>query len=727
VKKKAAKAPDQASLLIELLTEELPPKSLKQFAEKFASEVENGLRSRDLLTSESVRATFATPRRLAVLIASTLAKAPDKPVEQKLMPVSVARKPDGTWSEAFLKKLGPERAHLVQESSKASPGPDKLIVKLDGKTESYYLSTLARGWDVANAVQRTLQDTIDDLTKSKAMSYQLMDGRTERFVRPVHGLLILHGSKPIRLSNAVLGFEGGTNRTQGHRFLGKGELRIKSADDYEQILERDGCVVADFGVRKERILDALQRKAHGARILQDDALLDEVTALVEWPEVYEGAFSEDFLAVPQECLVLSMRQHQRYFPLAGPDGRLLPRFLVVSNMRTTKPAHIVRGNERVLRARLADAKFFYDQDRRERLAARVPRLASVVYHNKLGSQLERVERIQLLAGKIARDLRDPRADPVLAERAAWLCKADLLTGMVGEFPELQGVMGRYYARHDGEPEPVADAIEQHYWPRFAGDDLPKGKIAAAVAIADKLDTLVGIFGVGLIPTGEKDPYALRRCALGVVRILCEQKLPLDLDELLRVAHRSFAPGKLLDSHAKGDMSFPNYVEVAAFIVDRARSYLRDAGYATLEVEAVLDVAPRPAQYVERLEAVRAFLRLPEAAALAESDKRIRNILSKSGGASVVQPTNEPALKEPAEKQLLGATRLLRQQVESLVRAEKFQDALMVTARIHQPVTKFFDEVRVNVEDEALRTNRFALLHEVGGLTNRVANISKLAA
>jgi glycyl-tRNA synthetase beta chain len=354
----------------------------------------------------------------------------------------------------------------------------------------------------------------------------------------------------------------------------------------------------------------------------------------------------------------------------------------------------------------------------------VPRLATVVFHNKLGSQLERVERIQLLTGRIAHDLA---ADPMPAERAAWLSKADLLTGMVGEFPELQGVMGRYYAQHDGEPPAVCDAIEQHYWPRFAGDRLPVGTSASAVALADRLDTLVGIFGIGLAPTGDKDPFALRRLALGAIRILCEHKLPLDLSELLRVAHGNYPKGKLLESHNRAGVAVPNPIEVGFFITDRARSYLREAGYATLEVEAVLDLAPRPAEYVDRLDAVRSFLKLPQAAALAESDKRIRNILTKSGGAAVIQPINVSMLQDEAEKQLLGTTRLLRQEVESMLKEEKFRDALVSTARIHEPVAKFFDEVLVNASDEKIRLNRFALLHEVIGLTNRVANISKLAA
>ena len=691
------------SLLIELLSEELPPKALSIFDLNFRGAIFEQLVKLGFVAATTVPRHFATPRRLAVLVPGVLAAAPDRTNEVSGPPVNA---PDAAVA-GFAKKQGVAISDLA---------------KRDGPKGAVYVARVyTRGAKLEAVLAGILSEALKRLPIPKAMRWGSGDAQ---FVRPVHGLMVLHGSKALKLPEPVLGFTGGTNRTSGHRFLGKPAVLVKKADGYEAILERDGRVVADFGRRKERIRKELEKKAGNARLLSDDALLDEVTALVEWPEVLEGAFDEEFLAVPQECLVLSMRQHQRYFPLADARGRLQPRFLLVSNVPQSKSGAIVRGNERVLRARLADAKFFYDQDRKERLENRVPRLATVVFHNKLGSQLERVERVQLLAGRIAHDLG---IDPMPAERAAWLSKADLLTGMVGEFPELQGVMGRYYARHDGEPEPVSDAIEQHYWPRYAGDRLPRSTTAAAVALADRLDTLVGIFGIGLAPTGDKDPFGLRRLALGVIRILCEQKLPLDLSELLRVAHANYAKGRLLESHARAGVAVPNPIDVGFFITDRARSYLREAGYATLEVEAVLDLAPRPAEYVERLEAVRSFLKLPQAAALAESDKRIRNILTKSGGAGVVQQTNVAMLQDEAEKQLLGTTRMLRQEVEGMLKEEKFRDALLSTARIHETVAHFFDKVLVNASDEKIRMNRFALLHEVAGLTNRVANISKLAA
>jgi glycyl-tRNA synthetase beta chain len=701
---KAMPAAISDTLLIELLTEELPPKALMGLGRIFADEVLNGLVQHQLKQRDPTgRDVFATARRLATLVPDVFVAAPDRSSEVSGPPVKAP--PEAV--AGFARKHGVAVAELEQRET--------------AKGSVYVARVHLKGARLALVLAGILNEALKKLPIPKAMRWGSGDAQ---FVRPVHGLLVMHGAKSLKLSEPVLGFTGGTNRTRGHRFIGKSEVTIRNAGDYETILERDGRVIASFERRRERIRKQLENKAGRARKLSDDALLDEVTALVEWPEVLAGSFAEEFLVVPQECLVLSMRQHQRYFPLADARGKLLPRFLVVSNMPQSRSGAIVRGNERVLRARLADAKFFYDQDRKERLESRVPRLATVVFHNKLGSQLERVERVQLLTGRIAHDLG---VDPLPAERAAWLSKADLLSGMVGEFPELQGVMGRYYAQHDGEPEAACDAIEQHYWPRFAGDRLPQGRSASAVALADRLDTLVGIFGIGLAPSGDKDPFGLRRLALGVIRILCEQKLPLDLSELLRVAHGNYPKGKLLESHNRAGVAVPNPIEVGFFITDRAKSYLREAGYATLEVEAVLDLAPRPSEYVERLDAVRSFLKLPQASALAESDKRIRNILTKSGGAAVIQPTNVAMLQDDAEKQLLGTTRLLRQEVESMLKEEKFRDALLSTARIHEPVATFFDKVLVNASDEKIRMNRFALLHEVIGLTNRVANISKLAA
>ena len=529
------------------------------------------------------------------------------------------------------------------------------------------------------------------------------------FVRPARGLVMLHGERIV--PGKVLGLESGRT-TRGHRFLGKGEIALARADDYERALEQDGMVVANFERRARAIRERLAAAAGGATIAADDALFDEVTALVEWPAVYEAHFEKAFLEVPQECLMLTMRQNQKYFPLVDGQGRLLHRFLLVSNMELAHPHHIVRGNERVLRARLSDAKFFYDQDRRRTLASRVEGLAAVVYHNKLGTQLARVERIERLAALIARRLG---ADEALAGRAARLCKADLLTGMVGEFPELQGVMGEYYARHDGEPEAVARALEAHYRPRFAGDALPEDRIGDCVSLADKLDTLAGIWSVGGAPTGDKDPFALRRAALGLARILVEHRLPLDVIALLQDAAAAFAPA------APGAVA----TELHAFVLDRLRSYLREQGYAPDEIESVLADGPgRLDLVVARVEAVRAFRALPEAESLAAANKRVRNILRK---AEFAPGRADPRLlPEAAEQALHAALGRIRADVEAKAAGGEYTESLRLLARVRPEVDRFFEDVLVNAEDPALRTNRLRLLAELEHVLNRVADISRLA-
>ena len=465
------------------------------------------------------------------------------------------------------------------------------------------------------------------------------------------------------------------------------------------------------------LIPALQAEAKGqnASLGEYQSLLDEVTALVEYPSVYLGAFDESFLEVPQECLILTMRQNQKYFPLFKTDGRLLPQFLIVSNMQLADPRHVIRGNERVVRPRLEDARFFYNQDRRVRLEQRVPQLARMVYHNKLGSQLERVERIQLLAGTIARSLG---AQAEHAERAAWLAKADLLTGMVGEFPELQGVMGRYYALHDGEPSEVADAIEAHYHPRFAGDTLPQGSVACAVALADKLDTLAGLFGIGQQPTGDKDPFGLRRAGLGVVRILIEQSIAMRIDKLVNAAFQGFDP-KIGDAHT----------DLETFVFERARGYLLDRGYTANEIEAVLSLRPVDMNLLGRmLEAVREFTALPEAESLAAANKRIANILRQAQAKGESCANADPsALAEPAEISLHYALQNAVQSAQPLFNSGDFAGYLKTFASLKQPVDAFFDTVMVMVEDKRLRENRLALLADLREAMNRVADISKLAA
>jgi len=482
-------------------------------------------------------------------------------------------------------------------------------------------------------------------------------------------------------------------------------------------MNAEGRVIVDFNQRKERISERLlaaAAKDNATLVAEHDALLEEVTALVECPVIYQGQFAAAFLQVPQECLILSMQQHQKYFPLLERStGKLLNQFLIVSNIEADDPTNIVKGNERVLRARLSDAKFFYDQDRKTKLSDRVERLGSVVYHNKLGSQLERVQRIRKLASSIAEKLG---GDVSKAERAAWLSKADLLTDMVGEFPELQGVMGRYYALHDAEDPSVARAIEEHYLPRLAGDKLPEDNVGRSVALADKLDTLVGIYGIGLVPTGDKDPFGLRRQALGVLRVLSETSLPLDLDWLLNLAKLGFAPGVLKDSVA---------VDLHGFILERLRSYLRERGFAPDEIDAVVSQNPtRIDQVVPRLEAVQAFRAMPEAQSLSSANKRIRNILRRT---TVSQTAPDPALlQEAAEKELFSATSRLAPTIASLWEERDYTAALRRLAGVRQEVDTFFDQVMVMTDEPLLRNNRLALLAQLEGLLNRVADISKLA-
>jgi glycyl-tRNA synthetase beta chain len=559
-------------------------------------------------------------------------------------------------------------------------------------------------------LQAVLPEIVEKALKRLPIPKVMRWGSGEaQFVRPVHGLVMMHGKDVV--SGEVLGLKS-SNRTKGHRFMNAGEIVLASADEYEQKL-RDGKVVADFGKRKAEIEKQLQAEAgkQGASLGEYQALLDEVAALVEHPSVYVGEFDKAFLDIPQECLILTMRQNQKYFPLFDARGALLPKFLIVSNMQVADPRHIVGGNQRVVRPRLEDARFFYDQDRRLRLEDRVPQLAKVVYHNKLGSQLERVERIQLLAGKIARVLG---ADALQAERAAWLAKADLLTGMVGEFPELQGIMGRYYALHDKEPAAVADAIDAHYRPRFAGDRLPQGAVACAVALADKLDAIAGLFSVGQQPTGDKDPFGLRRAALGAIRILVEHRLHLSLKELIHAAFEPFA-------------SKPHTV-MRDFFFDRFGGYLRDQGYSTLQVDAVLSKQPVNLGVVPRqLEAVKAFQALPEAESLAAANKRIVNILrqAEAKGESLADAT-AGELGEPAERALQDAIRTASASAKLLYEKGDYTGYLKSFAVLKAPVDAFFDKVMVMVEDDKLRRGRLALLRDLRESMNRVADLSRLA-
>jgi len=678
-----------ATLLVEILTEELPPKALRELSEVFASKLHAGLQKERFLSDASAVSAFATPRRLAALITQVDERSPD--AEREVQGPAVSAPAQSV--AGFARKSG-----VAVEALNKQQTPKGEIYVARVKTNGSALDAVLAGLTEA---------ALKSLPMPKAMRW---GSGNAQFVRPVHGLVMLHGSRVV--PGSVLGAMS-TNRTLGHRFLSTAPIALDHADHYERNLAEKGSVIASFAARRASIIKALEQGAgKGTERVAGDALFDEITALVEHPQVYAGEFSKDFLAIPQECLVLSMQQHQKYVPLRDKaTGKLLPRFLFVSNISAGDPSQIIHGNERVLRARLADAKFFYDQDRKTRLEARVPRLASVVYHNKLGSQLQRVERIQLLAGKIARELG---ADPLLAERAAWLSKADLLTDMVGEFPELQGTMGRYYSLNDREPQTVADAIQEHYRPRFAGDKLPEGLIACAVALSDKLDTVAGLFSVGQQPTGDRDPFGLRRAALGIVRIIVENKLPLSL---LALADAAFEPFK---SKAP--------VELMKFVNDRFAGYLKDLGFSTLQVDAVLSANRiQPSLVPKQLEAVKAFQALPEAESLAAANKRVVNILKQAEAKGESFANVEPSeLTEPAERALHDAIRSASERARVLFDRGDYAGYLTTFSVLKAPVDAFFDSVMVMVDDPKLRRGRLALLSDLREAMNRVADLSKLA-
>ncbi|WP_434108531.1 glycine--tRNA ligase subunit beta [Paraburkholderia caffeinilytica] len=696
--------PHQATLLVELLTEELPPKALARLGDAFAEGIAQRLAARDLIEGELSFERYATPRRLAVTIKNVRSVAPEKHVREKVLPVSVALDKDGQPTAPLAKKLA------------ALGFPDFSVNDLeraqDGKAEAFFLRYAAPGATLAEGLQSALDETLAKLPIPKVMTYQRPDGTNVQFVRPVHRLTTLHGEQVVPVT--ALGVDA-DDTTLGHRFLSEGLVQIQHADSYADTLMHKGRVIANFADRKETIRTHLLAQAEGDQVVMPESLLDEVNSLVEWPVVYACRFEDEFLQVPQECLILTMQTNQKYFALTDANGKLRSRFLIVSNIETKTPGDIVEGNERVVRPRLADAKFFFEQDKKKPLAERVPLLANVVYHNKLGSALQRVERVEALAGAIASLIG---ADVALAKRAARLAKADLITDMVGEFPELQGTMGTYYARHDGEPEEVALACSEHYQPRFSGDALPATATGTVVALADKLETLVGIWGIGLQPTGEKDPFALRRHALGVLRILVEKQLPVDLIELLRTAYAQFAavPGVADSTQA-----------IYEFSMDRLRGLLRERGYAPGEIDAVLALNPtRLDDIVARLDAVREFAALPEAASLAAANKRISNILKKSESATTggVQAT---LLVEAAEKTLHAQLEQVSPRVQSQLAARDYTGALTALAALREPVDTFFNDVMVNAEDPALRANRLALLGALHQQMNCVADISRLAA
>jgi len=700
------------NLLVELFVEELPPKALQKLGDAFAAVLFDQLKAQGLLASTESRLTaYASPRRLAAHITEVLPQADDKAVSQKLMPVAVGLDAEGKPTPALLKKLS------------ALGADDSVVAGLkrqgEGKAEALFYESTAKGVLLTDGVQKALDEALAKLPIPKVMRYQLQDGWTSvHFVRPAHGLVVMHGTE-VLIGVKALGLTAGT-ATHGHRFeAAMDPVVIRNADSYAEQLREEGAVIASFVERRADIARQLQAAAEriggGVRPIEDEALLDEVTALVERPNVLVCEFEKEFLAVPQECLILTMKANQKYFPLLDASGKLTHQFLIVSNIQPQDASAVVGGNERVVRPRLADAKFFFDQDRKKTLASRVELLDKVVYHNKLGTQGERIARVRAIAKSIAQQLGNPELGRQ-ADQAAMLAKTDLVTDMVGEFPELQGTMGRYYALNDQLDVAVADAIEDHYKPRFAGDELPRGDVGVVVALADKLETLVGMFGIGNLPTGDRDPFALRRHALGVIRMLVEKDLELDLETLLVSTLPAFGD-KITDAT-------PQLVE---FIYDRLANMFREQGYSAQEIDAVLALHPQRLSDVQkRLEAVRAFAALPEAPALAAANKRVGNILKKAEEA--VQPqVNAALLVEQAEKDLYAALQQEAPKAEQQFAAGDYTASLQTLAALRAPVDAFFEHVMVNAEDAALKVNRLGLLATLHQAMNRVADLSRLVA
>jgi glycyl-tRNA synthetase beta chain len=710
------------NLLVELFVEELPPKALKKLGEAFASVLADSLKSQGLAAADAVVTHFASPRRLGVHVTDVAVQAADKAVSAKLMPVTVGLNAEGQATPALLKKL----ASLGADASAVAG----LKRAMDGKAEALFFESMVTGITLRDGLQKALEESLSKLPIPKVMTYQLdassgceLPGWSSvSFVRPAHGLVALHGADVVPIH--ILGLKAG-NATTGHRFEAKvSPVVIADADSYANTLREQGAVIASFAERRADIVRQLAAAAakvgNGAHAIEDEGLLDEVTALVERPNVLVCSFEYQFLEVPQECLILTMKANQKYFPLLDAAGRLTNQFLVVSNISPEDASAVIGGNERVVRPRLADAKFFFDQDRKKTLESRVEGLGKVVYHNKLGTQGERSERVRAIATAIAALLgqggyANAGALAAQADTAARLAKTDLVTDMVGEFPELQGIMGGYYARHDGLGEDIAFAIEDHYKPRFAGDDLPRNDAGLVVALADKLETLVGMFGIGNLPTGDKDPFALRRHALGGIRMLVEKDLPLDLLTLLQSAVPAF-----------GDRIIDATPALADFIYDRLAGSLREQGYSAQEVDAVLALRPqRLGDIPKRLLAVRAFAELPESAALAAANKRIGNILKKADDVDAhVSPV---LLVESAEKNLFDAMRTVLPVAQALWEAGDYTASLQSLAELRTPVDVFFEDVMVNAEQLDLRLNRLGLLKSLHVAMNRVADLSKLAS
>ena len=699
------------NLLVELFVEELPPKALNKLGEAFSNILFESLKSQGLAEDNSVVTAYASPRRLAVHATNILAVASDKTSTQKLMPVSVGLDASGNATPALIKRLN----GMGLDASAVN----NLTKQADGKNEALFLDVMQKGVSLNEGLQVALNDAITKLPIPKVMTYQLADGWSNvNFVRPAHSLVALHGSDVIAVS--ALGLTA-SNQTQGHRFEATvSPVVIKNADSYTEQLKTEGAVIASFSERRTEIVRQLTVAAgkENLKPIEDDALLDEVTALVERPNVLLGQFEEIYLAVPAECLILTMKANQKYFPLLDANGKLTNKFLIVSNISPDDPSAVIGGNERVVRPRLADAKFFFDQDRKKTLESRLEGLNKVVYHNKLGSQAGRTERVRAIASAIAQVIGGNDL-ATKADKAAQLAKTDLVTDMVGEFPELQGIMGRYYAQHENLNNDVAYAIEDHYKPRFAGDELPRNQVGVVVALADKLETLVGLFSIGEKPTGDKDPFGLRRQALGIIRMLIECELSLEFSKLIQDVLSKFN----VDANSEAAM----IQAIKEFCFDRLSVNLREQGASPQEVDAVLSLNPEILSDIpQRLAAVRTFSTLDQAPALAAANKRVGNILKKVEG-EVKAEVNANLLQEPSEIALNEALSKVKPDADKMFENGDYTASLKSLAALKAPVDAFFDNVMVNADDPALKANRLGLLATLHQTMNRVADLSKLAS
>ncbi len=697
---RSAKTPPCKNLLVELGTEELPPKSLKRLGEHFAGGIARWLADAGFLAGEPAWRWFATPRRLAVIVENVVAEQGEQQQERRGPAVSAAFDDAGQPTRAALGFAG--------SCGVAVEALERLVTD---KGEWLVHRSTTPGQTLATVIESCIGASVAALPIQKRMRWG--DGEAE-FVRPAHWLVVLHGGESLAAS--VLGVDA-SPYSRGHRFHAPGELRITSADRYLALLKEKGSVWPDYEERKLEIHLQIERRARklGGTAVIDDALLEEVTGLVERPEAVAGDFDRRYLEVPVECLVSSMRDHQKYFHLVDGEGRLMPHFITISNIASEQVRRVRQGNERVLNARLADADFFWREDIARTLESRLPALDGLLFHNRLGSVADKCRRMTALVRRMARDLDEDAAAPM---RAASLCKADLVSAMVGEFPELQGIMGRYYALRDGEDEAVARAIEEHYRPRHAGDDLPTDRVGQLVAIADKVDTLTGIFATGEEPTGDKDPFALRRAALGLIRILVEGELDLDVAWLVDACAEGY-------QQAGVEVSAKARARAVDFVTDRYPAHFATDGHDADEIAAVAAVRPaRPRDVHRRLLAVAAFRRSPAAESLAAANKRIGNILKKSGTGSGEMDFDR--LTEPAEQALAEQLVRVSSQVSALVKRADYDQALEILAGFRESVDRFFDEVMVMDEDPAVRDNRLALLGQLSGLFMGIADLSRLS-